>query len=134
MSAPTPFTTLALSVGPVDVYLKDAYALDLLLRLQLEVLNRRHELDRHNNNALLREVCPVLAPVTALMLVILSHPAAESPVVEREGEIVEVVTPSEFEPVTIGDLLAVIGVTGAQRHMAASPPVRLFSAHLGGAH
>lgn len=134
MSALTPFTTLALSIGPVDVYPKDAQALDQLFRLQLTILDYRRELDQHWNNALLREACPVLMPLTALMLMILHHPAPESPVVEREGEIVTVHTPVAFEAVTIGDLLAVIGVTGAQRHLGTAHALSRFAMDLRGTH
>lgn len=106
---------IALSIGPVLVHKKGEYALDLLGRLQLEVLARQHELNKHLNNALIREACPVLMPVAALMLMILTHPGEASPVEECEGEIVTVNVPRHFEPLTIGDLCVIIGAVHVQR-------------------
>ncbi len=105
---------VALSIGPVTVHAKGEHALDLLARLHLEVLDERRNLDPHPNNALLRDVCPEIEPVAALMLMVLTHPGEASPIKDREEECAFFAAPRHFEPLTVGDLCVIVGAVHVQ--------------------
>lgn len=108
------FTTLLLSVGPVDIYEKGEEARSLAYELINAILGYREQLDGLPNDAMLRDHVPAVAASASLLAWILSDPTEGSPVQAVPGEIVVAHVPRWSEPLTLRDLAQLVGALEAQ--------------------
>lgn len=107
------FATLLLSVGPTPVYTQRVETVAFLNGLALEVFVRRPELDRHLNNALIRDACPALAPLAKLLATVLSRPDRPDCAAARDGAATVEGASAQFDSLTIGDVARLLGVLNA---------------------